>query len=345
MHRRLWPAAVSLTALLVAASCGDPPGPSGVPGAPTAASAVSQSAAVAEPLDPEIARIVAFRRSLGLRHDVEYVLALQDDPSARIDLLDFPMTLAEERELLARQAETDRVVGIVQAYAADHEDTFGGLYIDRDEMPGAVVAMFTDALLAHEVALRTKLGTAFVVLRQVRYSEAYLRSLQEVIAHDNDWMAEIPAHMDGVGTDIKENVVTLDVSSAEPDAEERIAAYYDMGDALRVVSDGTGQELIPWGWVVGTVLLPNGEPVTGQIPFLTLDGESEDTELGECGGGDMGFGVADDGTFRYPCQAGTRTIIVRAEDPDGGTREVGRVVVEVVADEETEVTIQLDEVP
>ena len=324
------------------AACGEPAAPSV---GPTVADAPLPSPALvesAEAVDPEIERIIEFRRSLGLRHDPAYVLGLQDDPAARVFLLDFPMTMAEERELLAKQAETDRIIPVIQAYAARHESTFGGLYIDRDQVPGAVVVLFTDALLPHELALRADLGTAFIVLRQVRYSEAYLRSLQDAIARDAGWMEAIPARMWGVGTRIGENVVELEVSSAVPDAETIIAAHYDVGDALRVVSDGTGAMLIPAGTVTGTILLPNGDPVGEN--GLMLDAESD--EPGKCGGGDIGYGVLQDGTFEYPCQAGTRTIIVRGPAPDGdGWPELGRATVEVPANGTVEVTIRLDEAP
>jgi hypothetical protein len=295
-------------------------------------------------LDPEIARILEFRRSLGLRHDVEYVAALQDDPRARVFLLDFPMTLAEERELMARQEETDRIVSVVQAYAAHHAGTFGGLYIDRDEMPGAVVAMFTDGLLAHELELRAKLGTAFVVLRQVRYSESFLRSLQDKVREDLDWLEDIPAAFQGLGVDTKRNVLTLEVSSAKPDAAARIAAHYGLGAAFEVISDGTGEALIPAGWIHGRVVTADGE-VPPEPTNLRLDGELVQVGLGRCGGGDMGFGVGEDGTFRYPCQAGTRTVVILDESAAAGSEEVGRFTVEVPPDGVVEVVVTLDGSP
>jgi hypothetical protein len=125
------------------------------------------------------------------------------------------------------------------------------------------------------------------------------------------------------------------VSSANPDAVAIIESHYGLGDRLRVESDGTGA-LIPWGTVTGRV--------TGirdlDAWHLSLNWTSPD--LGECGGGDMGFGVNDRGRYELPCQIGTWTIIVVAVGADDSVRELGRGTVEVVAGKTVTLDIHLD---
>ena len=64
---------------------------------------------------------------------------------------------------------------------------------------------------------------------------------------------------------------------------------------------------------------------------------------GSCGGGDMGYGVGEDGRFRIPCQVGEYTMVIEAPLPrDGGWVVVGRADVTVRADRTVKVRIRLD---
>ncbi|MEX1168813.1 MAG: hypothetical protein WEE50_01595 [Chloroflexota bacterium] len=102
--------------------------------------------------------------------------------------------------------------------------------------------------------------------------------------------------------------------------------HFDLGDALTVVSDGTGVALIEWGEVDGRVRTEAG----GLPPpaFYYLRWRSSDTR--RCGLGDVGYGVGDDGLFALPCQAGTWTIEVTVPSGDDW-RPVGEGTVEVPA--------------
>ncbi len=148
----------------------------------------------------------------------------------------------------------------------------------------------------------------------------------------------------GVGADITRNVVKIEISSANPDAPRLIVEHYakQLGipsEMLDVVSDGTGVELLPFGWVKGVVVLADGsEPGYND---LMVDGRGGDP--GYCGGGDVGYGVGSDGKFKLPCKIGARTIVVLAPTPDDGRWViVGSADVTVRADETVRIRIRLD---
>jgi hypothetical protein len=277
-------------------------------------------------LDPDIRRAIEMRRMYRLRFDLEYVVRVATDPVA-YDMLGFPMYEEEGEQLGRDQAEQDRIIRAVHQHPSP-PDEYGGLYIDRDLMPGVVVALYTANVGAHDAAIREELGaTDLFATRQVKYSEVELRRIQDRISPDMDapWVLAIPAIFYSVGADIEDNVVDVSVSSAVPDAAEIIAAHYDLGDRIRIVTDGTGGMLIPWGNVVGRVTY-RGAPV--KIPpskTVMLGWDLPGDAVGTCGGGDIGFGVDRRGRFELPCQVGRRTILVQVPDVgDGEWRTIGK---------------------
>ena len=356
MGRRLLLAALTASlamACSVAARPSDSPGP---PSTAATATAIPNAPATARPtapmtpppwppddelpanLDPELADAIRLRRSYGLRSDLEYVRAVADDPRASNDAYGVPVYPEEFEDAQRRFAESQDVVPIIQRYAGAHRDEFGGLYIDEASHVG-VVSLWTDHLAEHAGAIRKAVGPdARVAFGQVRFAESQLRVLQDRISADwqADWVTEIPAAFQGVGVDIQTSQVTVDISSANPDAVAIIEAHYDLGHQLRVESDDTGVALLPWGTVTGRV-----RGIADLRAWnLSLNWESRDS--GECGGGDMGFGVNDKGQFELPCQIGTWTIIVVDSSSDDSVRELGRGTVEVLADKTVTLDIHLD---
>ncbi len=230
------------------------------------------------------------------------------------------------------------LVPIIQRYAGAHGDEFGGLYIDEASHAG-VVSLWTDHLAEHAGAIRRAVGPdARVAVGQVRFAESHLRVLQDQISADwqADWVTEIPAAFQSVGVDIQTSQVTVDISSANPDAVAIIEAHYDLGHQLRVESDGTGVALLPWGTVTGRVT------GMGDLAGRALGLDWESADVGSCGGGDMGFGVNVNGRYELPCQIGTWTIIVVDSTGDDPIRELGRGTVKVVADKTVTLDIHLD---
>ena len=287
-------------------------------------------------LDPELADAIRLRRSYGMRSDLAYVRAVAVDPRASNDAYGVPVYPEEFEDTQRRYGESMAVAEIVKAYAAAHADEFGGLYLDEGTHAG-VVSLWTNHLAEHAGAIRKAVGPkARVAFAQVRYPEAELRALQDEVSADfrADWVTAIPAAFQSVGVDIQASYVTIDVSSAHPDAVAIIEAHYDLGDRLHVESDGTGYALLPAGTVTGRVI--GLEDV--DAGSLSLRWESQDS--GRCGGGDMGYGVDQRGRFELPCQIGTWTIIVVT---DGNpARELGRGTVKVVADQTVTLDIHVD---
>jgi hypothetical protein len=294
-------------------------------------------------LDPKVAHAIEMRRGSGLRHDLLFVLASMADPRATSNLLDFPLYPEEEASLMANQADQDLAVSVIQAYAMGHTDEFGGIYIDRDKHPGVVTALWTDHLEDHQRAINDKLDGGFVILRQVRYAETDLRDLQHTVsvATQGAWFDRIPAKVFSIGVSISGNVAVLRISSSNPDAPRIVAQHLNADDRLRVESDDTGAMLIPDGTVKGRVIRPDGRRL-GENDLM-LDDES--TTPGGCGGGDMGFGIRNDGTFEYPCQAGLRTIVVRQNIAEGEWKVIGRGTIKVLAHKTVKLTIELTENP
>ncbi len=286
--------AVSLVVVLLGVGCGSPPAvPSGGPATITAT----------PELDSATAAAVRFRTSFGLRVDLDYIRAVAVDKTASTEF-GVPLLPAEVAEIQRRGANADRVVPIVNRYAADHPEAFGGLWIDQQH-GGIVTVAFTRDIELHTRALMTQLGGAGIVaVRTARYSEEELRQLQDRIVADSAWFKSIPALLRGVGFDPAVNAVEIEVSTANPLITDMIVARFGIPrDAIVVNSDGTGVALEPWGRIKGKVvgIAPD------VLAELTLQYES-DRVGAECGMGDVGIGIALDGTFELPCQGGHWTI-------------------------------------
>jgi hypothetical protein len=230
----------------------------------------------------------------------------------------------------------------VQRHAAGFPDEFGGLYIDNAN--SRIASLWTANLELHLAAIRELAGAdAPVVVLPVRWSEAELRAVQDRV----DWrwpgFAVVESDPQGAGVDIIRNVVTIEISSANPDAPrliaERLAA--DLGVPvvmLDVTSDGTGVELLPSGTVKGVVVLADGSRPGAND--LLVDGRAD--TIGSCGGGDIGYGVGEDGRFEIPCKVGTYTLEIKGPGPGGeGWVVVGQARVVVDADQVPTVRIRL----
>ena len=281
------------------------------------------------------------RQAFGLRSDLAWVQEVAADPRARMETLDFPMLPEEDAEFGSRQHAYAAAVEVVQRYAASRVDAFGGVYIDQPNH--VVVSLWTDDPEDH-LAEINKVGAVAkpIVAREVRWSEHELRSVQDQI--DWDWFAEVDAKGQGVGVDIIGNVVDIEISSANPDAPRRIVDHYAEAlgippEMLDVESDGTGAALLPYGTVRGIVTLADGsEPGDNN---LMVDGRNDGP--GSCGGGDIGYGVGDDGRFQIPCQVGDYTMVIEAPLPrDAGWVVVGRAHVTVRSGQAVRVRIRLD---
>jgi hypothetical protein len=297
---------------------------------------------LAEPIPDEIAEAMHLRETMGLRADRAYVEIVARDPRATIGYVHVPLLPEEEQELKRRQQMADSILADVQAYTAAHADVFAGLYLDQ-QRGGILVTRWTANAEVHDAALRLIVGArGTVVGTEALFSYRELRRLQDVVAADADWFTTIPARLQGVGVDEIRNVLRVDVSSANADAEAIIRHHFGLGTQLEVTSDGTGAALLPVGWVRGRTVMAHGGPPGEDAGRLNVTYRTD--VPGWCGGGDVGFGVAPDGSFEIPCKAGRRTIVIEASMPDGWV-VVGAVEVDVPADQAIETVIVLDPLP
>jgi hypothetical protein len=306
---------LALAGVLVAAACATP-----VPVSPPPAEAPT---ATPEPppgqSDEEIHDAMRERQDFGLRADEAWVRSVAADPNATSDLLGIPLTKAEAIEFQGRQQVLTSVAGLAQRYADEHPEQFAGLFIDQQHK--LVVILFTGDVETHQAALAKLVpGDAEpLAVRLAATSKADLEALMERIVNDRDWFKTIDAAFTGAGLDEMQNLVDLEISSANPAAPALILQHFGVGPAvLSIESDGTGIQLQPRGKVRGRVLLANGKPPPADSS-LSLDWSPDvpPPGSGECGIGDMGFGVGQDGRFELPCAPGGWTIKVFAETPNG----------------------------
>ena len=326
----------------VVVGCG---GPSATPAATDRAAAQTAQPGrpiLAEPIPEEIVEAMDFRETMGLRADRAYVETVARDPRATIGYVHVPLLPEEELELKRRQRMADAILPDVQAYTATHADEFAGLYLDQ-QRGGILVTRWTANAMLHEAALQVIVGARGAVVGvEALFSYRELRQLQDVVAADADWFATIPARLEGVGVDEVRNVLRVDISSANPDAETMIRHHFGLGSQLEVTSDGTGAALLPVGRVRGRTVMADGGPPGEEAGRLNVTYRTD--VPGWCGGGDIGFVVAPDGSFEIPCKAGRRTIVIEAAMPDEWV-VVGAVEVDVPADRAIEIVVTLDPLP
>jgi hypothetical protein len=280
---------ILIVAVVVLACAEQAPTPSAEPAQPTAPASPSMEAA--HVLSPaEVAQAIAVRREFGLREDEAWVRAVAANPAAVMDF-GVPLMPFERDEIMRRPNGEEGITIALQDYLGEHADVSGGLYIDQAR-GGIVTILVTDDPAPHQAALAELIGAdAPVAVRQVRWTESQLRDLQERIGADQAFLASLPAQMKSSGVLIVDNVVELSISSAVPDAGERIAAHFGANNGmLRVDSDGTGILLQPSGRILGRVIAPPGTDMTRLSPQYEAD-----VDIG--GRDSIGIGVAPDGTF------------------------------------------------
>lgn len=275
---------------------------------PSVAPVPDASAPVPEAAIPEdIAEAIAFRKEFGLRADEAWVRVVAMNPAA---VMDFGVPLMPfERDDIMNRSNGD-VVGIVQGYAAEHADVSGGLYIDN-AAGGIVTFLVTDDPEPHVAALDLLIGPdAAVAVRQVRWTEAELRDIQDRVSADQAFLASLPARMTTASVDVIDNIAELTISSPVADAGQRIVEHFGAEGKLRVISDGTGILLLPTGRILGHIIAPAGTDMGLLSPQYEANVDIGPREA-------IGIPVAQNGTFvidRLPPATYTVTILELAEN-------------------------------
>ena len=288
-------------------------------------------------LDPDLADAIRHRRGYGLRSDLDYVRAVAG-PACLDRCLWMSGVSGGVRGL---PASAWRVHGRRRdrpRYTAAHGDEFGGIYLDEATRTG-VVTLWTDHLAEHAGAIREAVGPDVrVAFAQVRYAERDLRRLKDKVS--GEWraasVADIPAAFESVGVDIKASQVYRPCIERQPRrrGDHPVALRFWRPTARRV------------GWHRSSL-----DPVRhrhrtrdriADLDAWDLSLAWEGPNIGDCGGGDMGYGVNDRGRYELPCQVGTWTIKLMAIGAEDVVREVGRGTVKVVAGETVTLDIHAD---
>jgi hypothetical protein len=290
--------------------------PSVTTSGPLASAEAPTEAPPEPPTDEEVRAAMQARQELGLRADEGWVREVAMNPDAVMDW-GVPLLPFEAAQLSDRPTGDDVVTTTVREYLDAHADISGGLYIDQAR-GGVVTALVTTDPTAHELAIRALLdGPAPVAVRQVRWTEAELDALQERIGNDQAFLAGLPARMTTSSVDIIGNRVELSISSAVPDAAERIATHLGTPQGqLTVHSDGTGLLLQPTGRIVGRIIAPAGTDMSAFSPQYEAD-----VDIGVRDA--MGIAVAPDGTFTIDDLPPTGYTVTILELGGAGNREVG----------------------
>ena len=160
---------------------------------------------------------------------------------------------------------SDAQSDIVNAYAREHRDVFGGMYIDAwgDR---AFVVLFTRNADTHLAALEELLPSLLVRTRTVRFTEMELHALQQRIG-DADWLQSIGFRLYSSSINVMDNVVELTGGSNDPGVAERIYDRYG-SKMLRVVvhpiAAEPDQPQSGPGWRL-LAELERGEPYTVEV--------------------------------------------------------------------------------
>jgi hypothetical protein len=170
--------------------------------------------------DPDVAEAQRWRASMGLRSDEDWVREVADRPAddsaPEAQAFAHPLTADEAHDLLGRGSEAVGVDGNpsrFDLYAAQHPDTYGGLWIDN-ALGGVVTMAFTDSLEAHRAALPG------VNLVQVEYSHEELEALQPRVG------SLMPDVAYASGLDVQRNVVTIELYVFDQASVDAVAAAF-----------------------------------------------------------------------------------------------------------------------
>jgi len=301
-HHLLAPTLIGLAVMLFGAGC-----QAAAPTAPPTATSAASEVAMAPPTADEL-RAIQFRKDFSLQADLAHVRAVALDPSSGMEF-GVPLLPSEFEELMSRSANTDELLAIVEAEAATAPNDYCGVYLDQAN-EGALTSAWRANRFLHELAIRAKVRPgAKVAFVDCQYSKVEVKRVCDLLGDADDaWLQTVPAAVKGMGCGNANFRVELHISSAVPDAADRVLAHYtslwDLPPGiLHVDSDGTGAALRGRGTLLITVLRPNGKPVGPSE--LGLNWAGLDLPDIQCGVGDMGFGVSWDETpTELPCQEG-----------------------------------------
>ena len=179
-------------------------------------------------LDADTRDAIATRERLGLRADLAWVRQVAADPNADTQTIDIPLTPKEAADLQRRFDLSSDAAQIANAYAAEHRDTFAGLYIDQPS-GGRVVVLFTEDVEGHQAALDALWGDpGFIVVEAAQFTESILRRIQKKIGEADlaaQGIALISTSAGYLGDNGFENNVQVVAKSDNPRARAILEAF------------------------------------------------------------------------------------------------------------------------
>jgi hypothetical protein len=233
-----------------------------------------------------------------------------------------PITSAERADLGARPVSGARVEDVIRSYG-DRQAGWAGEYLDISSTAG-VVALFTTDVALHQGNLRGILGDAArFEVRQARWSLQQLEEFRSLIDADTGWLATIRAWYAGSGIDITNNVVLLDISSANANAPQLVARHFNNDPRLRIRSDGIGRWEGPVGSLVVVAVTSAGAPAAN------LDCVPMPDQAAAYRGDETAYTTGNTGICRFPAVGATGYVVeLRRMDGDAW-KTVGSVRVVV----------------
>jgi hypothetical protein len=312
--------------------------PAQVPSAPPSFGQAATGQIAHRLAEQQILRAIEVRAKWGLRSDEAWVRAVAADPAADMHWR-LPLTASERAELGRRPANSHDVAIFLDAYGAGFPLQYGGYRIAGLPRQRTITALFTGDLVEHEARLRSEIRPdVHLVLERVRWPLKELEDLHEAVIARASWLKTVRARLVYAGVVVDENILELDISSANPDAPRAIVRHFNAQKKLRVVSDGTGAALMPTGHLRGQAIDRRGRPVVdlGVKVVGDIKGASD--------GGEIGHGTGDRGEFSFEdLTAVGYTVYLERYLGDAGWKTVGKGHVTIRANRTAYITILVDE--
>jgi hypothetical protein len=250
-------AATVLVASAIAAGCAAHPSPVSL--TPTLGSPTPNQAAD----EALLTEVVARRHSLGLPNERAYVRALFEDSAAVRRGVEsgygFPITQLELTALESRARSMSAVKAAIEAYAANHLDSWAGMYV----APGTstVVARFVGDVLPHKSALAALLHpAASIEIVTADWSLNELEELRSRMHKEEAWFRSVDSELKGLGVDVMTNRLDVEVGSDRPNIADLVARHFDAVGRI-AVHQGRGPWLGARGDLTVVVHDGNGNPV------------------------------------------------------------------------------------
>lgn len=252
-------------AVMLLGGCDQPPT------TPTTSQASAQATAVVS--QQELQSWIRFRLVYGLRADVEWALAVANDPTASSEIFGVPLLPSELEQVGEAIVSAQGLVSIARGYADDFPE-FAGTWL---ELPRVVLA-FSDRVPEHRVEVDALFGDKAIV-REVQFSLVQLQLFIKTMGADRAWFSSVGAEVVDFGIDEALNSVQVHLRSTDPAIEGSARERFGDTGWMQFTYDGPG----PWKGAVGdlevTVVDTDGQPAAVECLLGTVDPRVQDEKF------------------------------------------------------------------